>query len=367
MVASTKKRGPYRAVHDLAHLSPSHAARRDVAVANRLAQMPRRGRQREERDAAEEERDSPAVGAEICEWQEEHGDAEARADGQSEHRDRERTRPLGRFLDRGNRRDDEGRVHERAGHQLRGDEQVERWRDARGDARDARAADTPEEEPSTAEPVGQCDRHDRDEHADARDREGDAERAVGAVECVDDGVAVLGEQRAAEVGDGPDRGDRGEARRLLRREGHRRDDRRDAPGRRRRPLVEPSADDVGRMLERGLGRQPRLPVDEPTEERHRGAADDRELQVRPAVSVGRGLDCEQRARLGHACERADEHVAVVVGVERLLRDAAYEGKRCVERDPHPTPHVRHATAVVARPERPSLEREEVIDDDAHGR
>ena len=58
-----------------------------------------------------------------------------------------------------------------------------------------------EDQPATSEPVGERDRHQRHQHPGAGDGERHAERLIRLTEGTRDRVAVLRQQRAAEVGD----------------------------------------------------------------------------------------------------------------------------------------------------------------------
>ena len=93
------------------------------------------------------------------------------------------------------------RVHERTGEELGDREDLEARRERGDRVRRARADERDEDQTPAAETVGERDDHERHEHADARDRERQAEVGVGAVERVGDRVAVLREQRSAEVRD----------------------------------------------------------------------------------------------------------------------------------------------------------------------
>ena len=119
------------------------------------------------------------------------------------------------------------------------------------------------------QPVGERDHHERHQHSNSGDGEGQPERLVGLVERVGDCVTVLGEQSATEVGDEGDERQRRQARGLLGRERNRRHDRPSARGRRGIAARDAGAHAGGEMFELGTGAEAGLEPDEPTEEGHR--------------------------------------------------------------------------------------------------
>ena len=88
-----------------------------------------------------------------------------------------------------------------------------------------------EDQPPPAPTVRERDGHQRHQHAGACHRQGDPEGLVRPVEGAGDRVAVLRQQRTAEVREQGDRGQGAEPARLLRRERHRWDDRKRLDGR----------------------------------------------------------------------------------------------------------------------------------------
>ena len=209
------------------------------------------------------------VAPEVGEREQHDRQTEPGPEREREHAGGEGPGSLGRVLDRGDPGDDQRGVHERAGDELGTGEHLEcrgqrgehgsprtRRRARRGStggapSRSARAMVTNE----TSTPA-------------RADREGDAERLVRATEGAGDGVAVLGEERPAEVGEQRHRRQRAEPRRLFGGEGHRRHHGEGLHGRRglvvRRTAACEAGDGVG---EGTAGAEPRLQAQEPGEER----------------------------------------------------------------------------------------------------
>ena len=144
---------------------------------------PTNGR-KNERARAHDERDPPAVVAQVGEGQKDHSERDADAEREREHRGGEGPGALGRFFDRGDAGDDEARVHERPGEELRAGEDLERRRQTGDEVGHARAGQREEDQLAAPEPVGERDHHQRHQHADPGDREREAERGVVLVERV---------------------------------------------------------------------------------------------------------------------------------------------------------------------------------------
>ena len=98
----------------------SHPAAIDVGsgqrlVAAGLGQPPPDHRREQDRERAERERDAPRLATDVGERQDDHGDREAEAAGEREHRCRVGAAPSGRLFDDGDGGDRRGRDEERVG------------------------------------------------------------------------------------------------------------------------------------------------------------------------------------------------------------------------------------------------------------
>ena len=215
-----------------------------------------------------------------------------------------------------------------------------------------------EDEAAAAPAVGQRDGDQRHQHAGPGDRQRHAEGLVGLVEGAGDGVAVLGQERAGEVGDQGDRGQRRQAAGLLGRE---RDRRHHGEQLQRRGRVGPG----------GGGVEARGGVGERASRRRAtpGSAGTSVKNGTRTCSWPRGQAASvRRDSTIVACRRALVSGMPAIGpsnafenapsaVPSTATSASSSASRAVDvitvgvdRDQHRAPHVRHATASPSRGE-----------------
>ena len=245
----------------------------------RLLEVTGDDRDQEHEGGAEREGDAPAVVPEVGEGEQDHREPESGAEREREHPGRERACTLRRVLDRGDAGDDERGVDQRSAEHLSTREHLERRRERGQRVRRAGADQREEDQPPSAPAVRQRDGHQRHQHAGACHRERDPEGLVGLVEGAGDGVAVLRQQRTAEVREQGHRGQGAEPARLLRRERHRRDHRERLDRRRRWRPGQRGLEAGGGVGERTSRAQPGLDAEEPGEEGHHDVADRLEAHV----------------------------------------------------------------------------------------